>query len=239
MENLQGCMAERLKTKLLDEEGVDFVAGPDAYRDLPTLLATTTTDQKAANVQLSIEETYADITPVRLSEGSTHAFVTITRGCDNHCAFCIVPYTRGRERSRRLDSILFEVEMLKEQVKEWRHMSYSIEFDASNSAQGFKEIVLLGQNVNSYNYVAAKETALTARLSDDELTPGFTQPGRQNVVTIDNVDLESGVRFGELLQKVAEIAPEIRIRFQSPHPKDFPVCFIRNFRRCQFNMLIS
>ena len=111
-----GCMAERLKSKLLDEEGVDFIAGPDAYRELPALLASTSTDQKAANVILSIEETYSDIQPIRQAEGNTHAFVTITRGCDNHCSFCVVPFVRGRERSRPPESILFEVEMLKAQV---------------------------------------------------------------------------------------------------------------------------
>lgn len=197
-----GCMAERLKTRLLVEEGVDFVAGPDAYRDLPALLMTATTDQKAANVQLSIEETYSDIQPVRLAEGNTHAFVTITRGCDNHCAFCIVPYTRGRERSRPVESILFEVEMLRQ--------------------QGYKEIVLLGQNVNSYNYVKheSETSALTGRLNNDNLTPGFLQPGRFSSGSEELV--QSGVRFEELLRQVAAIDPEIRIRFQSPHPKDFP-----------------
>ena len=89
-----GCMAENLKTKLIEDSGVDFIAGPDAYRSLPELIAISTTDQRSANVQLSLDETYADIQPVRLAEGNTHAFVTITRGCDNHCAFCIVPYTR-------------------------------------------------------------------------------------------------------------------------------------------------
>eukprot|EP01041_Mallomonas_annulata_P006945 gene6945-14100_t len=126
-----GCMAERLKEKLLEETGVDFIAGPDAYRTIPSLLKAVTTDQKAANVQLSLDETYADIPPVRLAEGNTHAFVTITRGCDNHCAFCVVPYTRGKERSRPVSSILSEIESLRD--------------------QGFKEIVLLGQNVNSYH----------------------------------------------------------------------------------------
>ena len=159
-----GCMAERLKSRLLDEEVVDFIAGPDSYRELPALLTAASTDQKAANVQLSIEETYSDIQPVKLADGNTHAFVTITRGCDNHCAFCIVPYVRGRERSRPVESILSEVKMLKD--------------------QGYKEVVLLGQNVNSYNYLGEGEDSLsnphyslTGRLDDHELSTGFTQPG--------------------------------------------------------------
>ena len=129
-----GCMAERLKTKLLDDAEVDFIAGPDAYRDLPNLLSIvdTTTDAQAANTALSLEETYADIQPVRLAEGNTHAFVTITRGCNNKCSFCVVPYTRGVERSRPVTSILREVEQLRD--------------------EGFKEVVLLGQNVNSYYF---------------------------------------------------------------------------------------
>ena len=214
-----GCMAERLKSKLLDEEGVDFIAGPDAYRELPALLTAASTDQKAANVQLSIEETYSDIQPVKLADGNTHAFVTITRGCDNHCAFCIVPYVRGRERSRPVESILSEVDMLKE--------------------QGYKEVVLLGQNVNSYNYLGEGEDSLsnphyslTGRLHEDELSKGFTQPGLKNFdgtlpqgMTEAGPDLSTrkkGVRFEELLQQVASKDPEMRIRFQSPHPKDFP-----------------
>lgn len=213
-----GCMAERLKSRLLDEEGVDFIAGPDAYRELPALLTSASTDQKAANVQLSIEETYSDIQPVKLADGNTHAFVTITRGCDNHCAFCIVPYVRGRERSRPVESILFEVEMLKQ--------------------QGYKEVVLLGQNVNSYNYLGEGDDSLsnpqyslTGRLDNDQLSEGFTQPGRQGQdvlptgVTEAGPDLsirKKGVRFEELLQQVAKVDPEMRIRFQSPHPKDFP-----------------
>ena len=210
MVGVLGCMAERLKMRLLNEEGVDFIAGPDSYRDLPTLLSSTSTDQKAANVQLSIEETYSDIQPVRANEGNTHAFVTITRGCDNHCAFCIVPYVRGRERSRPPESIIFEVEMLK--------------------AQGIKEVVLLGQNVNSYNYLGDGEDSLsnpqyslTGRLDEQELSTGFTQPCKQGYSA--GPDLKSrkqGVRFEELLKRVAEVDPEIRIRFQSPHPKDFP-----------------
>ncbi|MFN3394859.1 MAG: tRNA (N6-isopentenyl adenosine(37)-C2)-methylthiotransferase MiaB, partial [Candidatus Thermochlorobacter sp.] len=124
-----GCMAERLKTKLFEEEKiVDLIAGPDAYRSIPQLLALAETGQKAANVFLSLEETYADITPVR-REGIS-AFVSIMRGCDNMCSFCVVPFTRGRERSRPVASILNEIQQL--------------------SDEGFKEVTLLGQNVNSY-----------------------------------------------------------------------------------------
>ena len=127
-----GCMAERLKTKLLEADQLaDLVAGPDAYRDLPNLISAVNGGEKAMNVQLSVEETYADIVPVR-KEGAHAAFVTIMRGCDNACAFCIVPYTRGRERSRDPASIEYEVRLLSE--------------------QGVKEVTLLGQNVNSYAY---------------------------------------------------------------------------------------
>ena len=126
-----GCMAERLKTKLLEEEQlVDLVVGPDAYRDLPNLLRETQEGRDAINVMLSKEETYADISPVRLSGSGVTAFVTITRGCDNMCTFCIVPFTRGRERSRDPHSIIKECQEL------WNN--------------GYKEVTLLGQNVDSY-----------------------------------------------------------------------------------------
>jgi tRNA-2-methylthio-N6-dimethylallyladenosine synthase len=129
-----GCMAERLRTKLLDEEQlVDLVVGPDAYRDLPRLLdEAEETGQAAVNVQLSREETYADIAPVRYDSNGISAFVSIMRGCDNMCSFCVVPFTRGRERSRPAESIVREVEQLVE--------------------QGYREVTLLGQNVNSYRY---------------------------------------------------------------------------------------
>ncbi len=128
---VMGCMAERLKSKLLEEERlVDIVVGPDAYRELPNLVATADTGQKAVNVLLSREETYADISPVRLDSNGVSAFVSITRGCDNMCTFCVVPFTRGRERSRDPQSILNEVNDL--------------------VAKGFREVTLLGQNVDSY-----------------------------------------------------------------------------------------
>jgi tRNA-2-methylthio-N6-dimethylallyladenosine synthase len=134
-----GCMAERLKTKLIDEEKiVDLVAGPDAYRDLPSLLEEVSDGQKAINVFLSREETYGNIEPVRLNSNGVTAMVSIMRGCDNMCTFCVVPYTRGRERSRDLPSILVECEKL--------------------FAQGYREVTLLGQNVDSYKWTSESGT---------------------------------------------------------------------------------
>jgi tRNA-2-methylthio-N6-dimethylallyladenosine synthase len=128
-----GCMAERLKKALLEEEKlVDLVAGPDAYRDLPNLVDEVGTGQKAVNVLLSRDETYADISPVRLDQGGISAFVTIMRGCDNMCSFCVVPFTRGRERSRDPQTIVEECKDL---------------FD-----KGYREVTLLGQNVDSYRW---------------------------------------------------------------------------------------
>ena len=162
---VMGCMAERVKDKIIDQEQlVDIVVGPDAYRDLPNLLAEVDDGRKAVNVLLSLEETYADITPVRTSGNGLTAFVSIMRGCDNMCAFCVVPFTRGRERSRPMDSILREIQQL--------------------SDQGYKEVTLLGQNVNSYQY--------------------------------EDID------FTRLMDEASKINPEIRFRFSSPHPKDFP-----------------
>lgn len=161
-----GCMAERIREKIMDQEQlVDIVAGPDAYRDLPNLLAEVDTGQGAVNVQLSKEETYADVTPVRTQDNGVSAFVTITRGCDNMCAFCVVPFTRGRERSRPVETILRELKEL--------------------SNQGYKEVTLLGQNVNSYQFEECS--------------------------------------FTHLMDKASLVDPEMRIRFSSPHPKDFPV----------------
>lgn len=164
-----GCMAERLKGKLLEEEKlVDLVVGPDAYRSLPSLIEEAEGGQKAVNVLLSRDETYADISPVRLDSNGISAFVSIMRGCNNMCSFCVVPFTRGRERSRDAESILQECRNL---------------YD-----QGFKEITLLGQNVDSYYYV----------------------PEHQ----------ENAITFAMLLEKVALIAPQLRIRFSTSHPKD-------------------
>ncbi|KAJ6655569.1 hypothetical protein lerEdw1_005040 [Lerista edwardsae] len=186
-----GCMAERLKAKILDQERlVDVVAGPDAYRDLPRLLAVASSGQQAANVLLSLDETYADVLPVHTSGSGTSAFVSIMRGCDNMCSYCIVPFTRGRERSRPVASILQEVQML--------------------SDQGVKEVTLLGQNVNSY-----RDTSELRFLSaaTTQLSRGFSTAYRAK---------QGGLRFAGLLDRVSAVNPEMRIRFTSPHPKDFP-----------------
>lgn len=164
-----GCMAERLKAKFLEEEKlVDIVVGPDAYRTLPKLISEADGGQKGVNVLLSREETYADISPVRLNSNGITAFVSIMRGCNNMCSFCVVPFTRGRERSRDAVSI----------VKECREL-----FEA-----GYKEVTLLGQNVDSYYYVSEVDG----------------QP----------------VTFAMLLEKVALISPDLRVRFSTSHPKD-------------------
>ncbi|KAK0047415.1 CDK5RAP1-like protein [Biomphalaria pfeifferi] len=185
-----GCMAERLKTKILEKEKmVDIICGPDAYRDLPRLLSNTSaTDEASVNVQLSMEETYADVIPVRLNPGSVSAFVSIMRGCDNMCTYCIVPFTRGRERSRPITSILEEIHTLAD--------------------QGVKDVTLLGQNVNSYRDI-------TSGHSEDvtQLSTGFSTVYKPKL---------GGQRFAALLKAVAQINPEMRIRFTSPHPKDFP-----------------
>lgn len=164
-----GCMAERLKTQLLEEEKmVDMVVGPDAYRDLPNLVSEIETGQKAVNVFLSREETYADISPVRLGSNGVTALISIMRGCDNMCSFCVVPYTRGRERSRNAASIVNEAMDL---------------FD-----RGYREVTLLGQNVDSYKW---------------------TDPASETVVS-----------FAKLLEMVAAVNPELRVRFSTSHPKD-------------------
>ncbi|XP_066481871.1 mitochondrial tRNA methylthiotransferase CDK5RAP1 [Tiliqua scincoides] len=186
-----GCMAKRLKEKILDQERlVDLVAGPDAYRDLPRLLAVARSGQQAANVLLSLDETYADILPVHTNGSGTSAFVSIMRGCDNMCSYCIVPFTRGRERSRPVASILQEVQML--------------------SDQGVKEVTLLGQNVNSYRDTSEVQFLSTA---PTHLSRGFSTVYRAK---------QGGLRFASLLDRVSAVDPEMRIRFTSPHPKDFP-----------------
>jgi tRNA-2-methylthio-N6-dimethylallyladenosine synthase len=160
-----GCMAERVREKFLDEEKlVDLVVGPDAYRDIPNLLSEVDDGRDAVNVLLSREETYADIAPVRTTGNGVTAFVSIMRGCDNMCSFCVVPFTRGRERSRSADSIISEITALSE--------------------QGYKEVTLLGQNVNSYN--------------------------------------DNGTSFADLMYRASDVDPEMRIRFSTSHPKDFP-----------------
>ena len=274
-----GCMGERLKEKLLERDGLaDLVAGPDAYRDLPRLIdaargdevdalagglpsssaASVGADADAAlavatekkkrnenenenasrdfssvmNVQLSVDETYADIAPVRKSDATQNptAFVSIMRGCDNMCAFCIVPFTRGRERSRPFSSIVDEARRL--------------------SREGYKEVTLLGQNVNSYADKSGKFFAETrqrqlvpsgdasvqttgrlamslgkgsandAEMSDDPFEPYYARGFRS--VYKPSRSRDGAMRFGELLDLVADVDPEMRVRFTSPHPKDFP-----------------
>lgn len=173
---LLGCMAERLKASLLEEEKlVDLVVGPDAYRSLPQLISEVESGHKAVNVLLSREETYADINPVRLDKNGITAFISIMRGCDNMCSFCVVPFTRGRERSRDPESILHEAQYLVE--------------------NGYKEVTLLGQNVDSYKWNINNK--------------GEIQNPNQPVVS-----------FAQLLEKVALVSPDLRVRFSTSHPKD-------------------
>ena len=167
-----GCMAERMGQELIDTYDVDFVAGPDAYLDIPNLLAQCEQGHKAMNVELSTTETYRQIIPARIGR-SISGFVSIMRGCNNFCSYCVVPYTRGRERSRDVESILNEVRDLQ--------------------ARGYKEVTLLGQNVNSYKYI------------------GTPSPVTHN---------RSEVDFADLLEIVADAVPDMRIRFTTSHPKD-------------------
>lgn len=174
-----GCMAERLKHQFLEQEQlVDMVVGPDAYRDLPNLIATAEGGQQAINVILSKEETYADITPVRLDHNGVSAFISIMRGCDNMCSFCVVPFTRGRERSREPETIVREAREAFE--------------------KGYREVTLLGQNVNSYLWTGGglKKESLTGEQ-------------RANATT-----------FAQLLEMVALVHPDLRVRYSTSHPKD-------------------
>ncbi len=162
-----GCMAERVKDELIENHGVNLVAGPDSYLDLPALLASAEAGEKAINVELSTTETYREVIPVRIAGNLVSGFISIMRGCNNFCSYCIVPYTRGRERSREKESILAELADLRQ--------------------RGYKEVTLLGQNVNSYRYVSEAGDVTT---------------------------------FADLLEAVAEAAPEMRVRFTTSHPKD-------------------
>jgi tRNA-2-methylthio-N6-dimethylallyladenosine synthase len=174
-----GCMAERLKSKLLEEEKiVDLVAGPDAYRDLPKLILKVDDGEKAINTFLSRDETYADVSPVRLNSNGVTAFISIMRGCDNMCSFCVVPFTRGRERSRDPHSIIAEAKDLFE--------------------KGYREVTLLGQNVDSYKW----------------------SPEENNKARLEKIGLDNVVRFDHLLEMVALVDPQLRIRFSTSHPKD-------------------
>ncbi len=176
-----GCMAERLKKNLLEEEKlVDIVAGPDSYRDLPKLLNEVEDGNKSINVILSLEETYAEISPTRLNSNGVTAFVSIMRGCDNMCSFCVVPFTRGRERSRDSESIVKEVKEL--------------------SDLGYKEVTLLGQNVDSYLWFGGGPKKEFVNLTEEEQT--------------------KSVNFAKLLEMVALVDDSMRIRFSTSHPKD-------------------
>ncbi len=176
-----GCMAERLKKQLLEEEKlVDIVAGPDAYKELPILLREVEDGHKAINVLLSLEETYAEIQPTRLNSNGVTAYISITRGCDNMCSFCVVPFTRGRERSRNPESIVAEAQDL--------------------VSKGYKEVTLLGQNVDSYLWYGGGARKDFDKLTEDEKA--------------------SSVSFANLLEKVAQVDPTLRVRFSTSHPKD-------------------
>ena len=179
-----GCMAERLKEKFLEEEKiVDLVVGPDAYKDLPNLIKEVDDGRDAVNVILSKDETYGDISPVRLGGNGVTAFVSITRGCDNMCTFCVVPFTRGRERSRDPQSILEEVHDL--------------------SQKGYKEITLLGQNVDSYLWYGGG------------LKKNFKKASEMQKATATN--------FAQLLDLVATAAPKMRLRFSTSNPQDMEI----------------
>jgi len=193
---LLGCMGERLKGRLLERERlVDVVCGPDAYRSLPRLLATASAGLPSMDVALSLEETYADVAPVREGGDGLSAFVSIMRGCNNMCSYCIVPFTRGRERSRDSCSIAREVAQL--------------------AADGYREVTLLGQNVNSY-----ADTAEAVDASDAD-APGGASLLREGF-TAKVKPAESSYRFAQLVEELAISHPEMRFRFTSPHPKDFP-----------------
>ena len=181
---LLGCMAERLKDKLLEEEKmVDLVVGPDSYKDLPNLLDEVDHNQKAVNVILSKSETYGDISPVRIHNNGINAFVSITRGCDNMCTFCVVPFTRGRERSRNPDSILREIDELNQ--------------------KGYKEITLLGQNVDSYLWYGGGPKKDYKKATEEQK--------------------KNSINFSRLLDLVASSFPEIRIRFSTSNPQDMTI----------------
>jgi MiaB/RimO family radical SAM methylthiotransferase len=200
-----GCMAERLQDGLLQDGLADLVVGPDAYRDLPNLAGRlmrrfddnedVDMNATAVNVQLSLDETYSDITPIRTNvEEDVAAFVSIQRGCANRCSFCIVPFTRGQERSRPLESIVEEIRRL--------HFEHKIQ-----------EVTLLGQNVNSYHDVS--EAALS-----DNPTSRYQLSSQGFKSRIQRPD--GGYYFADLVEQVSDISPELRVRFTSPHPKDYP-----------------
>ena len=185
-----GCMAERLQDELIEKHNVDFVAGPDSYLDLPNLVGAVERGEKAINIELSTTETYKDVMPARIGKAIL-GFVSIMRGCNNFCSYCIVPYTRGRERSRDVESIINEVVNLQN--------------------NGYKEVTLLGQNVNSYK-------SAPLNLPSEENVPLISIAERQSPPEGDIGGLECD--FPDLLEKVAVAVPEMRIRFTTSHPKD-------------------
>ena len=187
-----GCMAERLKEKFLEEEKiVDLVVGPDSYKDLPNLLNEVENNQRAVNVILSKSETYGDISPVRIHNNGISAFVSITRGCDNMCTFCVVPFTRGRERSRSPESIIREIQELAD--------------------IGYREVTLLGQNVDSYLWYGGGPKKDFIKASEEEK--------------------KSSIRFSQLLDLIATSFPKIRIRFSTSNPQDMTIDVIKTMAK--------
>ncbi len=197
-----GCMAERLKSKLLEEEQlVDLVVGPDAYRDLPLLLEKVESGQKAVNVLLSREETYSDINPVRIGSNGVSAFISIMRGCDNMCSFCVVPFTRGRERSRDPQSIFQEAHLLFQ--------------------QGYREITLLGQNVDSYLWWGGgAKKDLPGEVVQAALNHHLPEKKQKQFIT-----------FADLLEMIAGIHSQLRIRFSTSHPRDMNDAVLQTMAR--------
>ena len=187
-----GCMAERLKEKFLEEEQiVDLVVGPDSYKDLPNLLSEVQNNQRAVNVILSKSETYGDISPVRIHNNGISAFVSITRGCDNMCTFCVVPFTRGRERSRSPESIIREIQQLAE--------------------KGYREVTLLGQNVDSYLWYGGGPKKDFIKASEEQK--------------------KNSLRFSQLLDLIATSFPKIRIRFSTSNPQDMTIDVIKTMAK--------
>ena len=193
-----GCMAERVREELIDRHGADLVAGPDAYMSLPDLIAQVETGHKAINIELSTTETYRDVVPQRLHGTRTGGFVSIMRGCNNFCHYCIVPYTRGRERSRDVESILREVRDLRD--------------------RGYKEVTLLGQNVNSYR---SKSEENGVKKCDHSCGTEDSIPAEKGNHTSSLITPASDlITFPTLLRLVARAVPGMRVRFTTSHPKD-------------------
>ena len=194
-----GCMAERLKEKLLESDKmVDMVVGPDAYRDLPMLVETAASGHAAVNVLLSREETYADISPVRLDSNGVSAFISIMRGCNNMCSYCVVPYVRGAERSRDPETIVREAREVFE--------------------KGYREVTLLGQNVNSYSWNGAGQDDIPRSAV---IIQGAGKPDvRQDLVINPDSDKQESISFASLLGMVASIDPRLRVRYSTSHPRD-------------------